>query len=86
MEMYKLERTRKFQVLWGVLAFLFLVLSLWGFWNGGDEMLQSGFFNVPLPCIVMVVAFFSFLISLGVFFTLRAIQKDIEEQLSCVRQ
>ena len=84
--MYKLERTRKFQVLWGVLAFLFLVFSLWGFWKGGDEMLQSGFCNEPLPCIVMVAAFFGFLISLGLFFTLRALQKDIAEQLTCVRQ
>ena len=84
--MYKLERTRKFQVLWGVLALFFVVLAVWGFWKGGDELLQSGFFNEPLPCIVMIVSFFGFGISLGLFFTLRALQKDIAEQLTCVRQ
>ena len=84
--MYRLERTCKCKVLWGVLSVLFLLLSLWGYGYGGEELLHNGFLNEPLPCIVMVVSFFSFLISLGLFLTLRAIQKDIAEQLTCVRQ
>ena len=84
--MYRLERTGKWKVLWGVLAVLFLVLSLWGYGYGGEELLQDGFLNEPLPCIVMIVSFFGFLISLALCLTLRAIQKDVAEQLTCVRQ
>ena len=75
--MCTLERTCKCKVVWGILSFCFLVISIWGYYYGGDELLQYGFMNEPLQSITMVVSFFAAVISFLVFLTLHAIQKDI---------
>jgi len=82
--MYTLERTCKYKTVWGILSFCFLVISIWGLCRGGEEMLQYGFINEPLPSIAMVVSFFAAIISFLIFLTLHAIHKDIAEQLKCM--
>ena len=79
--MYTLERTCKCKIVWGILAFCFLAISLWGLYYGGDELLRYGFINEPFPSITMVASFFAAIISFFIFLTLHAIQKDIAEQL-----
>lgn len=82
--MYTLERTCKYKAVWGILSVCFLAISIWGLFYGGEEILRYGFMNEPFPSITMVVSFFAAIISFFIFLTLRAIQKDIKEQLKCM--
>ena len=83
--MYTLERTCKYKAVWGILSFCFLTVSIWGLYRGGEEILIDGFMNEPLPSITMVASFFAAIISFFIFLTLHAIQKDIAEQLKCMK-
>ncbi|MBO5019912.1 MAG: hypothetical protein J6D52_04525 [Clostridia bacterium] len=82
--MYKLDRTRKHKIVFGIMAFVFFVLFVRGFMRGGAEIIIDGFMNEPLPSIVMVSSLFGSIICLICFFTLNALEKDIAEWLKII--
>ena len=71
--MYKLDRTRKCKIVFGVLSLIFFVLCFRGIWNGGYEIITDGFMNEPLPSIVMVSSLFCAVICLVCFFVINAL-------------
>ena len=79
--MYKLDRVHKAKIVLGVLTFVFFVLFLLGYVNGGDELITDGFINEPLYAIVMVSALFSAVVCCIGFFVVNALEKDIAEWL-----
>lgn len=82
--MYRLDRTRKCRISFGVLAIVFLVLSVCGYMGGGYEILEYGFMNEPLPSIVMVSSLFCAGVCFVGFLGLRALEKDIAEWLKII--
>ena len=85
-KMYKLERTRKYKLIFGVLAFVFFVLFIRGFMRGGAEIIIDGFMSEPLPSIVMVSSLLCSIICLLCFLVVNALEKDISEWLKIIDQ
>ena len=83
--MYKLDRTRKVKIVFGVLTVIFFVLFLLGYAAGGYELID-GFMNEPLYAIVMVSSLFSAVVCLVGFFVVNALEKDIAEWLGILDQ
>ncbi len=82
--MYKLERTRKGKIVFGVLSLIFFVLFLRGYMGGGYEIIVDGYMNEPLSSIVMISSLFSAIICLVCFFVVNALEKDIVEWLKII--
>ena len=82
--MYKLDRTRKCRYAALFLAFVSAVMTLWGYAYGGDELLEYGFINQPMACIWMIASAFALVLYLFLFFLIRSIEKDMEENLKSV--
>ena len=82
--MYAMDRTRKCRAAAVVLTLLFAACTVWGFCAGGGEVIECGFMNEPLPTIVMVVSFFAAVISLFLCFLIRALEKDMAENLKSI--
>ena len=79
--MYRLERTRRMKLVFGVLALVFAVLVIVGYGYGGDELIHYGFMNEPLAAIGMVVSLVGAVVCLVAFLTVNALEKDIAEWL-----
>ena len=84
--MYRLDRTRKYKVVFGILTLVFFVLFIRGFMHGGAEIIIDDFMNEPLPSIVMVSSLFCSIICLICFFVVNALEKDIAEWLKIIDQ
>ena len=82
--MYVMDRTRKCRTAAVALTLLFAACMVWGFCAGGGEVIECGFMNEPLPTIVMVVSFFAAVISLFLCFLIRALEKDMAENLKSI--
>lgn len=82
--MYKLDRTRKYKIVFGILTLVFFVFLVRGFMRGGAEIIIDGFMNEPLPSIVMVSSLFSAIICLICFLVVNALEKDIAEWLEII--
>ena len=83
--MYRLDRTRKVKIVFGVLTGIFFALFLLGYAGGGYELID-GFMNEPLYAIVMVSSLFSAVVCLAGFFVVNALEKDIAEWLGILDQ
>ena len=79
--MYKLERTRKGKIIFGILSLFFFALFLRGYMGGGYEIIINGCMSEPLSSIVMVSSLFSTVICLVCFFVINSLEKDIVEWL-----
>ncbi|MBR4030409.1 MAG: hypothetical protein IKJ06_03330 [Clostridia bacterium] len=79
--MYKLDRTRRGKIVFGVLALVFFALFFIGYRGGGYEIIMYGFMNEPLSSIVMVSSLFCAVICMVCFFVVNALEKDIVEWL-----
>ena len=79
--MYQLDRARKCKFTFGILAFVFLILCIVGYGNGGCELIEHGFMNEPLASIVMVVSLFCAVVCAVACITIHALEKDIAEWL-----
>lgn len=84
--MYALDRAKKCRVAAIVLTLLFAALTVWGYCAGGYEIIEYGFMNEPLSSFVMVASFFAAAISLFLCFLIRAIEKDMAENLKSIDQ
>jgi len=84
--MYTLERTKKMKAIWGCIAAGFFGLSALSFFRGGAWLIFDGHMDRPLASIVMVVAFFAALLSVGMCFTLHTIEKDAADHLSYLKR
>lgn len=82
--MYRMDRTRKCKVAFGISALIFFVMCILGYGFGGKDLLEYGWMNDPLAGIVMVAAFFCTVICTIAFFTVHALEKDIAEWLEIV--
>lgn len=83
--MYTLERMKKWKTVWGSMTSGFFCLSGWQFLRGGGQLIVEGYTNELLSSIVMVAAFFAAIISLLICLTIRALEKDMEEQLKFLK-
>jgi|GEM_PF-1560771 len=79
--MFKLERAKKVITVMFCFSGISLFLSFIGFSHGGEELLRYGIMNNPGYTILMFVSFGIFLISLLTGIGLRALSKDIIDEL-----
>ena len=84
--MYKLDKTRKYKIIFGVLTLVFFVLFVRGLMRGGAEIIFDGFMNEPLPSIVMVCSLFCAIVCLICCLVVNALEKDIAEWLKIIDQ
>ena len=79
--MYKLDRARRYKVIFGVLALVFFCMFLLGYAGGGYETIMYGFMNEPLSSIIMVSSLFCAVVCLVGALVINALEKDIAEWL-----
>lgn len=84
--MYSLEKTRKIKIIVFILSVVSFIVGIIGYMGGGYEIIEHGFMNEPLPSIIMVVAFFMFIVLLILGCCLNAIEFDLQYHLKFLNE
>lgn len=79
--MFSLERTKKVIITMFCCSVISFMLSFLGFAGGGEELIRDGIMNNPGSTILMFVSFGMSIVFLLTGIGLRAISKDIVDEL-----